>query len=292
MIVQKHRTRPADLLDRAYGGKWRVKYPTANHPPRFTMDDNQLLRYSRHLLLPQIDSAGQDQLLGARALIIGLGGLGSPAAMYLAAAGVGELVLNDYDRVDLSNLQRQIIHGTDQLGEPKTRSARQTLARLNPHIRLIEADQKLAGADLETAVAAADVVLDCSDNFATRFAINAACVKTRTPLVSGAVIRFEGQLAVFTPGREDSPCYNCLYAHQGELAESCARNGVVAPLPGIVGAMQALEAIKLLLGIGEPSRGRLLLFDGLNMEWRQMKLRRNPHCPTCGTPDSPAPEAG
>lgn len=248
------------------------------------MDDNQLLRYSRHILLPQIDIAGQEKLLNARVLIIGLGGLGSPAAMYLAAAGVGELVLNDDDRVDLSNLQRQIAHTTDNLGEPKTLSAQKNLARLNPEVRLRTLNHRLEGAALEAAVADADVVLDCSDNFATRFAVNAASVVTGTPLVSGAVIRFEGQLAVFTPGEADSPCYNCLYAVQGELAETCARTGVVAPLPGIVGGMQALEAIKLLTGLGESSRGKLFLFDGLNLEWRQMKLRKNPRCPTCGAP--------
>lgn len=246
------------------------------------MDDHQLLRYSRQILLPQIDIEGQQKLLNARVLVIGLGGLGSPAAMYLAAAGIGELVLNDYDRVDLSNLQRQIIHGTDNLGEPKVESARKTLARLNPDITLRTLDRRLEGADLDAAVAAVDVVLDCSDNFATRFAVNAACVKARKPLVSGAVIRFEGQLAVFTPEQPDSPCYNCLYPAQGELPDNCARNGVIAPLPGIVGGMQALEAMKLLLGIGETASGRLLLFDALNLEWRQMKLRRNPHCPTCG----------
>jgi molybdopterin/thiamine biosynthesis adenylyltransferase len=246
------------------------------------MDDNQLLRYSRQILLPQIDASGQDRLLNSTALIIGLGGLGSPAAMYLAAAGLGHLVLNDFDRVDLSNLQRQIIHGTDSLGEPKVASARRNLERLNPGIRLTTLDRRLAGRELEEAVTRTDVVLDCSDNFATRFAVNAACVKTQIPLISGAVIRFEGQLAVFTPGVRDSPCYNCLYPEQGELAESCARSGVVAPLPGIVGSLQALEAIKLLLNIGEPPQGRLLLLDALSLEWQSMKLRKNPKCPTCG----------
>jgi adenylyltransferase/sulfurtransferase len=249
------------------------------------MDDPQLLRYSRQILLPQIDAEGQEKLLNSRALLIGLGGLGSPAAMYLAAAGVGELVLNDDDRVDLSNLQRQIIHGTSCLGQPKAESARDTLERLNPEVRLRPLSRRLEGAELEEAVAGVDVVLDCSDNFATRFAVNAACAKAGKPLVSGAVIRFEGQLAVFAPGQGDSPCYNCLYPSQGELAESCVRNGVVAPLPGVIGSMQALEAIKLLVGIGEGSCGRLLLFDALNLEWRQMRLRRNPRCPTCGAPD-------
>lgn len=246
------------------------------------MEDQQLLRYSRQILLPQMDISGQEKLLNARVLIIGLGGLGSPAAMYLAAAGVGELVLNDYDQVDLSNLQRQIVHGTENIGEPKTESARKALARLNPETRIATLPHRLEGEELEEAIAAVDVVLDCSDNFATRFAVNAACVKYRKPLVSGAVIRFEGQLAVFTPDQPDSPCYNCLYPDRGELAESCVRTGVIAPLPGIVGSMQALEAIKLLAGIGAPSRGSLLLFDGLSLEWHRIALRKNPQCPTCG----------
>lgn len=246
------------------------------------MDDSQLLRYSRQILLPQIDLEGQDTLLKSRILVIGLGGLGSPAAMYLAAAGIGELVLNDFDAVDLSNLQRQIVHGTEAIGESKVESARKTLARLNPDVRCTLLDRRLEGDDLERQIAAVDLVLDCSDNFATRFAVNGACVRTGTPLVSGAVIRFEGQLAVFTPGDGESPCYNCLYPNQGELDESCVRNGVVAPLAGVVGSLQALEAIKLLLGMGGPSRGALFLIDALNLEWQRMHLRRNPQCPTCG----------
>jgi molybdopterin/thiamine biosynthesis adenylyltransferase len=246
------------------------------------MQDDQLLRYSRQILLPQIDIEGQERLLASRVLVIGLGGLGSPAAMYLAAAGVGELVLNDFDRVDLSNLQRQILHGTDDLGEPKTASAERALRRLNPDVKLTPLNRRLEGADLEKAVAGVDLVLDCSDNFATRFAVNAACVKARKPLVSGAVIRFEGQLSVFRPEWPDSPCYNCLYGQQGELSETCARTGVVAPLPGIVGSMQALEAIKLLADVGESLCGSLLLFDALTMEWQRMGLKKNPCCPTCG----------
>ncbi|HYE38045.1 molybdopterin-synthase adenylyltransferase MoeB [Methylocaldum sp.] len=249
------------------------------------MDDNQLLRYSRQILLPQIDVEGQEKLLNSRALIIGLGGLGSPAAMYLAAAGVGNLVLNDYDVVEISNLQRQIVHGMENIGEPKAVSARKTVERLNPDIRVTELISRLEGATLEREIAQADVVLDCSDNFTTRFAVNAACVKTRTPLVSGAVIRFEGQLAVFTAGTGDNPCYNCLYADHGELAESCVQTGVLAPLPGIIGSLQALEAIKLLAGVGNTLRGRLLLLDALSMEWNQMILKRNPKCPTCGRLD-------
>lgn len=246
------------------------------------MDDRQLLRYSRQIMLPQVDIEGQQKLLASRVLIIGLGGLGSPAAMYLAAAGVGHLVLNDFDAVDLSNLQRQIAHDSDSIGLSKVESARRTLLRINPESRIDCLAHGLEGRELAEKTAACDAVLDCSDNFATRFAVNAACVASSTPLVSGAVIRFEGQIVAFTPGHGDSPCYNCLYPNQGELEESCVRNGVIAPLPGIVGAMQALETIKLLLNIGESLRGRLLLFDALSMEWRSMQLRRNPNCPTCG----------
>ena len=246
------------------------------------MDDQQLLRYSRQILLPGVDVVGQQELLDSRVLIIGLGGLGSPAAMYLASAGIGHLMLNDFDRVDLTNLQRQIVHDTDGIGLEKVDSARQKLLRMNPDIRVEMLGHRLEAEELEQRVAESDAVVDCSDNFATRFAVNAACVRTSTPLVSGAVIRFEGQIAVFTPGIEDSPCYNCLYPDQGELADSCVRNGVIAPLPGIIGSMQALETIKLLLNIGEPLRARLLLLDALTMEWRCMKLHRNPRCPTCG----------
>ena len=248
------------------------------------MEDHQLLRYSRQILLPQMDLQGQEKLLESRALIVGLGGLGSPAAMYLAAAGIGELVLNDFDTVDLSNLQRQIAHGTDNLGEAKTFSAAKRLRSLNPEVRIATLETPLEGRALEQAVAGVDVVLDCTDNFATRFALNAACVKAGKPLVSGAAIRFEGQLTVFAPDRPDSPCYNCLYPNRGELAESCARTGVMAPLPGIIGSMQAMEAIKLVAGVGQPLVGRLLLLDALSMEWRQLALRKNPRCPTCGGP--------
>jgi molybdopterin/thiamine biosynthesis adenylyltransferase len=247
------------------------------------MQDNQLLRYSRQIMLPQIDIEGQQKLFNARVLIIGLGGLGSPAAMYLAAAGVGRLVLNDFDAVDLSNLQRQIAHDTDNLGLSKVESAQHTLLRINPEIQIDLIGHALQGEELERQIAASDVVLDCTDNFATRFAVNRACVLTRTPLVSGAVIRFEGQISVFTPGYNDSPCYNCLYPDQGELGETCIRNGVIAPLPGIIGSMQALEAIKLILGLGLSLRGRLLLLDALSMEWSRMHLKKNPHCPTCGS---------
>jgi molybdopterin/thiamine biosynthesis adenylyltransferase len=246
------------------------------------MNDNQLLRYSRQIMLPQIDVEGQQKLLAAKVLVIGAGGLGSPASIYLAAAGVGNLTIFDHDDVDLSNLQRQIAHYTDDIGTAKVISTRQTLNRLNPDVNVRAVKRRLEGAELAEEVEAADVVLDCSDNFATRFAINAACVETQTPLVSGAAIRFEGQAAVFEPGRGDSPCYNCLYRMDGDEPLNCATNGVVAPVTGIIGAIQAMEAIKLIVGIGETLTGRLLLLDGLAMEFTTMRFRRNPTCPTCG----------
>jgi molybdopterin-synthase adenylyltransferase len=246
------------------------------------MEDNQLLRYSRQIMLPQIDIAGQQKLLNARVLIIGLGGLGSPAALYLCAAGIGQLVLNDFDSVDLSNLQRQVLHNTAAIGQSKVESAQKQLHELNPDTQILALNRRLEADELLEQVELADIVLDCSDNFATRFAVNAASVKTSTPLVSGAVIRFEGQLALFTPGINDSPCYNCLYSRDGEQEESCARNGIVAPLPGIIGSMQALETIKWLLGIGRSPLGKLLIFDALNGEWHQLTLRRDPACPCCG----------
>jgi len=246
------------------------------------MNDNQLLRYSRQIMLPQIDIEGQQKLLAAKALIVGAGGLGSPAAIYLAAAGVGNITIYDNDTVDLSNLQRQITHHTDDIGTDKVISTRQTLNRLNPDIKIRTVKQRLEGEQLELEVTLADVVLDCSDNFSTRFAVNKACVKHQTPLVSGAAIRFEGQVTVFTPGKNDSPCYNCLYNSDGEELQNCATNGVIAPITGIVGSIQALEAMKLIMDIGETLTGRLLLLDGLTMEWNAMNLRKNPNCPTCG----------
>jgi adenylyltransferase/sulfurtransferase len=246
------------------------------------MNDNQLLRYSRQIMLPQIDIEGQQKLLDANVLIVGAGGLGSPAALYLAAAGVGTLTIYDNDTVDLSNLQRQITHHTPDIGTDKVISTRQTLNQLNPEVKIRAIKQRLEGDQLNYEVMQADVVLDCSDNFTTRFAINSACVKQQTPLVSGAAIRFEGQVAVFTPGKNNSPCYNCLYHSDGEELQNCATNGVIAPLTGIIGSIQALEAMKLIMNIGEALTGRLLLLDGLTMEWNTMKLRKNPDCPTCG----------
>ncbi|WP_031433799.1 HesA/MoeB/ThiF family protein [Methylomarinum vadi] len=246
------------------------------------MNDHQLLRYSRQIMLPQVDIAGQQKLLDAKALIIGAGGLGSPASMYLAAAGIGHITLYDDDQVDLSNLQRQIAHYTSDIGTDKVISTLNTLKKLNPDTQAVAHNERLTGERLAQEVKNADVVLDCSDNFATRFAINAACVKHKIPLVSGAAIRFEGQVSVFTPGFYDSPCYNCLYNHDGEDPQNCATNGVIAPITGIVGSIQALEAMKIIMAIGETLTGRLLLLDGLTMEWNTMKLRRNPACPTCG----------
>ena len=246
------------------------------------MNDNQLLRYSRQIMLPLCDIEGQQKLLAAKVLIVGAGGLGSPAAMYLAAAGIGSITIYDDDVVELSNLQRQIAHHTPDIGTDKVISTRQTLKNLNPDVNVKAVKQRLTGEKLDLEVINADVVLDCSDNFSTRFAINNACVKHQTALVSGAAIRFEGQVSVFTPGVNNSPCYNCLYNSDGEELQNCATNGVIAPITGIVGSIQALEAMKLIMGIGETLTGRLLLLDGLTMEWNTMKLRKNPMCPTCG----------
>lgn len=246
------------------------------------MDDQLLLRYSRQILLPEIDIDGQNRLLSASVLVVGLGGLGSPVSMYLAAAGVGRLVLVDHDHVELSNLQRQIVHTTADLKRAKVASAADHLRALNPHPRIESVDHRLSDADFDHWLPGIDVVVDATDNFETRFAINRACVRHAKPLVSGAAIRFEGQVTVFRPGTADSPCYRCLYSNDGGRTETCAQTGVVAPLLGVIGSVQALETLKLLLGIGEPLVGRLLLFDALAMEWQTMRFRRDPRCPECG----------
>jgi molybdopterin-synthase adenylyltransferase len=246
------------------------------------MDDQQLLRYSRHILLNEIGIDGQEKLLGAHALLIGAGGLGAPVSLYLAASGVGRITLCDHDTVDLTNLQRQIVHVTDAIGRQKVDSARATLARINPEVRVVPVAERIAGERLEELVRAADVVIDATDNFATRHAINRACVKYSRPLVSGAAIRFDGQIAVFDLRRNDSPCYHCLFPEAGDLEEMrCAVMGVFAPLVGIIGAMQAAEALKLLMGVGRDLTGRLLMLDALSMEWRSVKLKRDPNCPVC-----------
>lgn len=245
------------------------------------MNDQQLLRYSRQIMLPQIDIAGQQKILTAKVLIVGAGGLGSPASIYLAAAGVGQITIYDDDEVDLSNLQRQIAHHTDDIGTDKVISTRSTLKKINPDVKVNAVKQRLEGSQLLEEVKNADIVLDCCDNFSTRFAVNAACVKQKKALVSGAAIRFEGQISVFTPGVNNSPCYNCLYINNGEDLQTCSTNGVIAPVTGIVGSIQAMEALKLIVGIGECLMGRLLLLDGLSMQWNEMKLRKNKQCPTC-----------
>lgn len=244
------------------------------------MDRAQLQRYSRHLLLPQIDITGQERLLGATALIIGLGGLGSPATMYLAASGVGHLILNDYDVVELGNLQRQILHSTTDLGRRKTESARDSLQALNPGIELTILDRKLDGSELARQVASADVVLDATDNFASRFAVNRACAAAKIPLVWGAVIRMQGQAATFDFRRSDSPCLACLYpeTESDEMEDSCAATGVLAPVAGIIGCVMATEALKVLLELGDTLCGRLAQIDAADMTWRQTSLPRDPQC--------------
>ena len=246
------------------------------------MNDDQLLRYSRHILLPEIGIEGQEKLLAAHALVIGAGGLGSPAAMYLASGGVGRITLADGDSVDLTNLQRQILHTTAAVGRAKAYSGKDTLAQLNPEVEVAAIPERLEGERLAQIVASADIVLDCSDNFATRHAVNRACVKYRKPLVSGASVRFDGQVSVFDLRQGEAPCYNCLFPEDTEADEMrCAVMGVFAPLTGIIGAVQAAEALKLLAGAGESLNGRLLLFDCLRMEWRTVRLSRDPACNVC-----------
>jgi len=247
------------------------------------MNDDQLLRYSRHILLPEVGIEGQEALLASHALVIGAGGLGSPAALYLATAGVGRITLADNDTVDLTNLQRQVLHQTASVGLPKAVSGKNTIARYNPEIDVVALQERAEGARLEELVAGADVVLDCCDNFATRHAVNRACVKLGKPLVSGAAIRFDGQVSVFDLRQREAPCYHCLFPEGQDLEElRCAVTGVFAPLTGIIGTVQAAETLKLLMGIGDSLNGRLLLLDALSMEWRSIKLARDPACPVCG----------
>jgi molybdopterin/thiamine biosynthesis adenylyltransferase len=246
------------------------------------MNDNQLLRYSRHILLDEIGIEGQEKLLAASALVIGAGGLGSPAAMYLASAGVGRIVLVDDDEVDLTNLQRQILHTTARVGRPKAESGREALLQINPEIEVVALRERADDARLAQLVQQATVVLDCSDNFATRHAVNRACVAHKVPLVSGAVIRFDGQISVFDTRHADAPCYSCLFPQDGKFEDAaCSTMGVFAPLVGVIGAMQAAEALKLVIGIGTSLAGRLLLLDGRAMEWTSITLARNPACPLC-----------
>ena len=246
------------------------------------MNDQQLLRYSRHILLQEIGIEGQEKLIGAHALIIGAGGLGSPAALFLAASGVGTLTICDNDTVDLTNLQRQILHRTASIGMNKVDSARAALAEINPDVQVNNLKERVESARLHELVAQADVVLDCSDNFATRYALNRACVQLRKPLVSGAAIRFSGQVTVFDFRQDHSPCYHCLFPENTENEDTrCAEMGVFAPLVGIIGSMQAAEALKLLLGIGTSLCGKLLIMDALHSGLRTIKLSRDVNCPVC-----------
>lgn len=248
------------------------------------MNDNQLLRYSRHILLPQIAYEGQERLTESHALIVGAGGLGSPAALYMAAGGVGTLTICDFDTVDLTNLQRQIIHTTEAVGVNKAVSAKRTLNAINPDTVVHIVQDKSTEDTFEKLIAAADVVLDCSDNFATRYALNRLCFKLKKPLVSGAAIGFEGQVTVFDFRHQASPCYHCLFPDDGSETEMrCSENGVFSPLVGMIGTTQAAEAMKLLMEIGQSLEGRLLLLDALNMEWRTIKLGRDHQCAVCHT---------
>lgn len=244
------------------------------------MNDEQLLRYSRQIMLPQLDFEGQEKLLASRVLVIGMGGLGSPVAMYLATAGIGHIVIVDDDTVELSNLQRQIAHGTKDIGINKVDSAKQTILNLNPETKVTCFNKRLGKEELGNEVTAANIVVDATDNFTSRFQLNALCVKNKTPLISGAAIRMEGQVSVFnkTPS---SPCYRCLYKDEGELDATCSNNGVLSPVVGIIGSIQANETIKVLLDIGECLDGKLLMLDALQMEWRTLKLKKDPACPVC-----------
>ncbi|MFD0667794.1 HesA/MoeB/ThiF family protein [Ramlibacter sp. MAHUQ-53] len=248
------------------------------------MTDDDLLRYSRHILLEEVGVEGQERITAARALVIGAGGLGSPAALFLASAGVGHLTLVDADVVDLTNLQRQIAHSMDRIGQPKVQSARTAIAALNPGIEVQAVARRADAALLDELVPQAQVVLDCTDNFSTRHAINAACVRHRVPLVSGAAIRFDGQLAVFDPRDAAAPCYACMFPPQQAFEETrCATMGVFAPLVGVIGSLQAAEALKLLAHAGTPMTGRLLMLDGLRMEWNEIRVPRDAGCPVCGS---------
>ena len=248
------------------------------------MNDTQLLRYSRHILLDDIGIEGQEKLLRAHAVVIGAGGLGSPAALYLASSGLGRITLVDDDEVDLTNLQRQVMHTTARIGQPKAESGREALLAINPEIAVTALRERAGPERLRELAGSATVVLDCSDNFATRHAVNRACVAAGVPLVSGAVIRFDGQLSVFDPRRPGAPCYACLFPEGSAYEDvACSTMGVFAPLVGVVGAMQAAEAMKIVAGIGQPLAGRLLLLEGRAMEWTSIAVAHDPNCPVCST---------
>jgi molybdopterin/thiamine biosynthesis adenylyltransferase len=248
------------------------------------MNDNQLLRYARHILLDEFGIESQEKLLAARVLVIGAGGLGSPAALYLASAGVGQIVLADDDTIELSNLQRQILHTDARIGARKAESGRQTMLALNPDIVVEVRTTRMEAEDLRAEIATVDVVLDCTDNFATRHAVNKACVEYRKPLVSGAAIRFDGQISVFDPRDAEAPCYHCLFPEADDVeALNCATTGVFAPLVGIIGSMQAAEAIKVVAGIGKTLKGRLLMLDAFDMQWHSVRVKRDPACQVCAS---------
>ncbi len=246
------------------------------------MNDDQLLRYSRHILLDELGVSGQEKIINSRVLIIGAGGLGSAAALFLGSSGVGQITICDDDRVDLTNLQRQIIHNTESIGERKVDSAKKTLNLINPEVTVDTIESRISGDHLDELVDQVSVVLDCSDNFETRHNVNKACVKSKTPLVSGASIKFDGQLVVFDSRQPNSPCYQCLFPEEKNLEETrCAVMGVFSPLVGIIGTAQAAEALKLISGTGQQSWGKLFLFDALSFEWRSIKLNKDPACPLC-----------
>ena len=247
------------------------------------MNDQQLLRYSRHILLDEIGIEGQAKILAAHALVIGAGGLGSPVSYYLASAGVGKITLVDNDTIDLTNLQRQILHTTDRIGQSKAQSGKQTMAQINPEVEVVALQERVEGDRLMELVKSASVVLDCTDNFATRHAINRACVKNKVPLVSGGAVMFDGQISVYDRRDEEAPCYSCLFPEDEAFPEiHCSTMGVFAPLVGIIGSMQAAEALKLLSGVGQSLGGQLLMLNARNMEWSSIGVGRNPGCPVCG----------
>jgi len=247
------------------------------------MNDQELLRYSKQVMLPQIEIEGQQKIMDSTMLIIGMGGLGSPTALYLAASGVGHIIIADFDQVELSNLQRQIIHGTSDIGDDKVNSAKAKMLEINPNIKVTIANEIVHDDNLASLIKDVDIVLDGTDNFESRFEINKACVEFQKPLVSAAVIRLEGQISVFKGYEKDQPCYQCLYSEEGNENESCVQNGVLAPVAGLVGTIQALQAIKVLLGLGDQLCGKLLLIDGLDLSFRKVKIGKDLKCPICNS---------
>ena len=247
------------------------------------MNDQELLRYSKQVMLPQIEIEGQQKIMDSTMLIIGMGGLGSPTALYLAASGVGHIIIADFDQVELSNLQRQIIHGTSDIGDDKVNSAKAKMLEINPNIKVTIANEIVHTDNLASLIKDVDIVLDGTDNFESRFEINKACVEFQKPLVSAAVIRLEGQISVFKGYEKDQPCYQCLYSEEGNENESCVQNGVLAPVAGLVGTIQALQAIKVLLGLGDQLCGTLLLIDGLDLSFKKVKIGKDLKCPICNS---------